>query len=125
LVGDRINTPEKLEWRYPRRAGMMDNMSDKNRQDASSAESCAGSQKNPASLPGSVNFGQPCPLLGTYRILCDAGHNIQFDRPDAVVAAISEVVSEVRSDPTEPSAGRLTSLTRLLGRVAVAANSSG
>src|SRR5262249_33007357 len=29
----------------------------------------------------------------------DAGHNVQYDRPDAVVAAILEVVSEVRSDP--------------------------
>jgi pimeloyl-ACP methyl ester carboxylesterase len=38
-------------------------------------------------------------VRSTHRIVCDAGHNIQFDRPDAVVAAILEVVSEVRSDP--------------------------
>jgi hypothetical protein len=34
----------------------------------------------------------------TRRIVCDAGHYMQFDPPDAVVAAILEVVSEVRSD---------------------------
>jgi pimeloyl-ACP methyl ester carboxylesterase len=38
-------------------------------------------------------------VRSTHRIVCDAGHNIQFDRPDAVVAGILEVVSEVRSDP--------------------------
>jgi pimeloyl-ACP methyl ester carboxylesterase len=38
-------------------------------------------------------------VRSTHRIVCDAGHYIQFDRPDAVVAAILEVVSEVRSDP--------------------------
>jgi hypothetical protein len=38
-------------------------------------------------------------VRSTHRIVCDAGHNIQFDRPDGVVAAILEVVSEVRSDP--------------------------
>jgi len=37
-------------------------------------------------------------VRSTHRIVCDAGHGIQFDRPDAVVAAILEVVSEVRSD---------------------------
>jgi len=34
----------------------------------------------------------------THRILGDAGHYIQFDRPDAVVTAIREVVDGVRSD---------------------------
>ena len=34
---------------------------------------------------------------GTHRLLDDAGHNIQFDRPDAVVTAIREVVDSVRS----------------------------
>ena len=33
----------------------------------------------------------------THRIVCDAGHDIQFDPPDAVVAAILEVVNETRS----------------------------
>jgi hypothetical protein len=27
-----------------------------------------GEPKNPASLPGSVNFGQPCPLLEEFRV---------------------------------------------------------
>ena len=34
----------------------------------------------------------------THRVLDDSGHNIQFDRPDAVVTAIREVVDGVRSD---------------------------
>ena len=33
----------------------------------------------------------------THRILNDTGHYIQFDRPDAVIAAIQEVVESVRS----------------------------
>ena len=33
----------------------------------------------------------------THRVLDDAGHNIQFDRPNAVVTAIREVVDIVRS----------------------------
>jgi pimeloyl-ACP methyl ester carboxylesterase len=38
----------------------------------------------------------------THRILDDAGHYIQFDRPDAVVAAIREVVNDVRAGaPTQ------------------------
>jgi pimeloyl-ACP methyl ester carboxylesterase len=42
----------------------------------------------------------------THRIVCDAGHGIQFDRPDAVVTAILEVVNETRSDSPsrEPAA---------------------
>jgi hypothetical protein len=47
---------------------MMDNTSDKNRQGARSVGACAGSQKKPASLPGSVNFGQPCPLLEEFAV---------------------------------------------------------
>jgi pimeloyl-ACP methyl ester carboxylesterase len=38
----------------------------------------------------------------THRIVCDAGHGIQFDRPDAVVAAILEVVNEIRSGSPSP-----------------------
>jgi pimeloyl-ACP methyl ester carboxylesterase len=34
----------------------------------------------------------------THRVLDNADHNIQFDRPDAVVTAIREVVDGVRSD---------------------------
>jgi pimeloyl-ACP methyl ester carboxylesterase len=34
----------------------------------------------------------------THRVLDDAGHYIQFDRPDAVVTAIREVVDGVRSE---------------------------
>jgi hypothetical protein len=34
----------------------------------------------------------------THRVLNDTGHYIQFDRPDAVVTAIREVVDGVRSD---------------------------
>ncbi len=33
----------------------------------------------------------------THRVLNDAGHYIQFDRPDAVVTAIREVVDGARS----------------------------
>jgi pimeloyl-ACP methyl ester carboxylesterase len=33
----------------------------------------------------------------THRLLDDTGHNIQFDRPDAVVTAVREVVDSVRS----------------------------
>jgi hypothetical protein len=47
-------------------------------------------------------------VRSTHRIVCDARHNIQFDRADAVVAAILEVVSEVRSDL--PSRGPAASL---------------
>jgi pimeloyl-ACP methyl ester carboxylesterase len=34
----------------------------------------------------------------THRILDDSGHYIQFDRPDAIVTAIREVVDGVRSE---------------------------
>ena len=34
----------------------------------------------------------------SHRILNDAGHYIQFDRPDAVIAAIQEVVECIRSE---------------------------
>ena len=37
-----------------------------------------------------------------HRILDNANHYIQFDRPDAVVTAIRDVVDDVRSDP-DPS----------------------
>jgi pimeloyl-ACP methyl ester carboxylesterase len=44
-------------------------------------------------------------VRSTHRIVCDAGHYIQFDRPDAVVAAILDVVSEVRSDSPSRAPG--------------------
>lgn len=37
-------------------------------------------------------------VTSTHRILNDAGHYIQFDRPDAVIAAIQEVVQSIRTE---------------------------
>jgi pimeloyl-ACP methyl ester carboxylesterase len=34
----------------------------------------------------------------THRVLNDAGHFVQLDRPDAVVAAVREVVDSARSE---------------------------
>ena len=45
---------------------MMDNISNKNRQGARSAEACAGSQKDPASLLGSVKFWTALPVEGEH-----------------------------------------------------------
>jgi pimeloyl-ACP methyl ester carboxylesterase len=35
---------------------------------------------------------------GRQQIVSDAGHYIQVDRPDVVIAAVGEVVNEVRAD---------------------------
>ena len=40
-----------------------------------------------------------CSAIGELRTVPGAGHQIQLDRPDAVVAAIREVIAAVRAAP--------------------------